>query len=41
MYILHLDYHLDRISPNTQTWLKTKECRVTGADFCKYFKRFD
>nr|XP_004551433.1 cilia- and flagella-associated protein 91 [Maylandia zebra] len=27
------------ISPNTQTWLKTKECRVTGADFCKYFKR--
>ncbi|XP_069569766.1 cilia- and flagella-associated protein 91 [Brachyistius frenatus] len=27
------------IVPNAQSWLKRDECRVTGADYWKYFKR--
>ncbi|KAM9341994.1 cilia- and flagella-associated protein 91 [Pholidichthys leucotaenia] len=27
------------ITPFSQTWLQRKDCRVTGANYCKYFKR--
>lgn len=36
-----LDYLLDRVIPNAQSWLKREACHVTGADRWKYFKRFD
>ncbi|XP_030614578.1 cilia- and flagella-associated protein 91 isoform X2 [Archocentrus centrarchus] len=30
---------LQQLAGITPTWLKREECNVTGADYCKYFKR--